>query len=138
MRLYPPVIAVGRTAVANDHIGPYFIEKGTSVLINIWGMHRHPQYWQSPNDFKPDRFNEFVNKGDNRFIYLPFGGGPRICIGNSFAMLEMQIINALLSQFVEMELVSLQVKPIAYITLKPEGGVHVKLKKVGNLIVEQN
>lgn len=130
MRMYPPVVAIGRTAVADDRIGGYWIAKGTSVIVNIWGMHRHEKYWTNPDEFNPDRFEEFAQKGDNRFVYLPFGGGPRICIGNNFAMLEMQIINSMLAQSVDMELVSLDVKPIAYITLKPEGGIYMRLKKV--------
>ena len=130
MRLYPPVPVVGRNARQDDELGPYFVKAGTEVAINITGLHHHPAYWPEPFAFKPQRFDNFDMKGDNRFVFMPFGGGPRICIGNNFAMLEMQLINAMLSARVDMELVSLDVKPKALITLKPDNGVVMKLKKV--------
>lgn len=98
MRLYPPVYIVGRKALRDDEIGEYYIPAGHNVGVNIYGMHRHPEYWDRPDDFIPDRFEDFDLKGDNRFLFLPFGGGPRICIGNNFAMMEMQIIISMLVQ----------------------------------------
>ena len=130
MRFYPPVPVVGRNAKQNDDLGGYFVKAGTEVAINITGLHHHPAYWPNPFEFQPPRFDHFDMKGDNRFIFMPFGGGPRICIGNNFAMLEMQLINAMLSARVDMELVSANVKPIALITLKPQNGVEMKLKTV--------
>jgi cytochrome P450 len=130
MRLYPPVPVVGRIPVQPDEAMGYHIPPKVQIAINIAGVHRHPAFWQNPNDFIPQRFNDFDMKGDNRFLFMPFGGGPRICIGNNFAMLEMQIINALLSARVDMELVSTDVKPKALITLKPGDGVLMKLKLV--------
>jgi cytochrome P450 len=71
-------------------------------------------------------------KGNNRFIFMPFGGGPHICIGNNFAMMEMQLINAMLSSRAEMELVSKEIEPEPLITLKPGSGVMMKIRRVGN------
>lgn len=130
MRIYPPVYAIGRQPVEADNIAGYKVPLGTRVILNIIGLHLHPKYWDDPHVFRPERFNGLELKGDNRFKYMPFGGGPRICIGNNFAMMEMQIINALLMQHVEMELVSDNVKPIPQITLKPSNGVIMKLKSV--------
>jgi cytochrome P450 len=130
MRLYPPAMFVGRRAINADTICGNNLKPGHTVIVNIYGAHRNPKYWDKPNDFIPERFDTFQIKGDNRFVYLPFGGGPRICIGNNFAMLEMQIINALWARYVEMELISQYVEPDPQITLKPKGGVIVKLKKV--------
>lgn len=130
MRLYPPVPVVGRAALQPEEVMGYHIPTNVQIAINIAGVHRHPAFWQNPNDFIPQRFNDFDMKGDNRFVFMPFGGGPRICIGNNFAMLEMQIINALLSARVDMELVSTNVVPKALITLKPGDGVLMKLKAV--------
>lgn len=130
MRLMPPVFLVGRKALRADRIGPYDLPKNGNVLVNIWGLHRHKNHWQNPLQFDPTRFDDFSLKGDNRFLYMPFGGGPRICIGNNFAMLEMQIINALLAQTVSFEAVNFPVKPLALITLKPENGVMLRLKSV--------
>ena len=130
MRIYPPVAAIGRAAVASEEVNGYFIKAKTVMLINIAGLHHHPAYWENPFVFKPERFENFNMKGDNRFVFMPFGGGPHICIGNNFAMMEMQLINALLSARVEMELVSKDIKPEPLITLKPGKGVLVKIKKV--------
>ncbi|MCC7224654.1 MAG: cytochrome P450 [Chitinophagales bacterium] len=130
MRLYPPAMFVGRKAMAADQICGYDIRPGHTIVVNIYGAHRNPKYWDKPNDFMPERFDSFAIKGDNRFVFLPFGGGPRICIGNNFAMLEMQIINALLARHVQFDLVSQHVVPDPQITLKPVGGVVVKLNQV--------
>jgi len=130
MRLYPPVPVVGRQVRETDTVGGYLLKAGNDVAVNIAGIHHHPAYWKDPFKFQPERFISFDLKGDNRFLFMPFGGGPRICIGNNFAMMEMQLINAMLSARVDMELVSLNVIPNALITLKPTDGVVMRLKKV--------
>lgn len=130
MRIYPPVAAIGRAAVESEEVNGYFIKARTITLINIAGLHHHPAYWENPFAFQPERFENFNMKGDNRFIFMPFGAGPHICIGNNFAMMEMQLINAILSARVELELVSKNIKPEPLITLKPGNGVIVKIKKV--------
>jgi cytochrome P450 len=130
MRMYPPVPAVGRRAKSEDVAGGYRLEKGADIAINILGIHRHPAFWSEASAFKPERFENFDMKGDNRFVFMPFGGGPRICIGNNFAMMEMQLINAMLSARVEMELESRDIKPKALVTLKPADGIIMKLKKI--------
>jgi len=130
MRLYPPVPAIGRYVIKEDGTNGYLFKAGSSTVINITGLHRHAAYWDKPSEFIPGRFKNFEVKGDNRFIFMPFGAGPRICIGNSFAMMEMQLINAMLSSRVEMELLSKDIKPVPMITLKPGEGVMMRLKKV--------
>jgi cytochrome P450 len=130
MRLYPPVPAIGRRSLEDDAAEGYEIKAERSIVINIAGLHHHPDYWERPFEFRPERFSHFDLKGDNRYIFMPFGAGPRICIGNNFAMMEMQLINAMLSARVEMEAVSTEVKPVPLVTLKPGEGVMVKLKKV--------
>lgn len=130
MRVYPPVPVIGRAVVNNEEVYGYQLKKGYSTIINIAGLHHHPAYWENPEQFKPERFLNFDLKGDNRFVFMPFGAGPRICIGNNFAMLEMQIINAMLSSRVEMELISKEIEPEPLITLKPGKGVMMKLTKV--------
>lgn len=130
MRLYPPVPAIGRSIVQNDEAEGYELKAGRKVVINITGLHHHPAYWEKPFEFYPAHFENFEMKGDNRFIFMPFGAGPRICIGNNFAMLEMQLINAMFSARVEMELVSKEITPVPLITLKPGDGVMMRLKSV--------
>jgi len=130
MRVYPPVPAIGRAVVADEEVCGYSLKKGRSTVINIAGLHHHPAYWENPSAFIPERFTTFDLKGDNRFVFMPFGAGPRICIGNNFAMLEMQLINAMLSARVEMELTSTDIEPVPLITLKPGNGVMMKMVKV--------
>jgi cytochrome P450 len=130
MRVYPPVPAIGRAAVESEEVNGYFIKANTIMLINITGLHHHPAYWENPFEFNPERFENFDLKGENRFIFMPFGAGPHICIGNNFAMMEMQLINAIFSARVEMELVSKNIEPEPLITLKPGDGVVMKIKKV--------
>jgi cytochrome P450 len=130
MRLYPPVVGVSRKSIAESMIGNYIIPAGADIGVNIASIHRHPEFWQNPHEFEPQRFENFDIKGINRFTFMPFGAGPRICIGNNFAMMEMQLINAMLSNRVEMELVSKNIKPVTLFTLKPGNGVMVHLKKI--------
>jgi len=130
MRLYPPVPVVGRNAKKDDEVGGYHLSADAEVAVNITGLHHHPAYWPEPFEFKPERFENFDIKGEKRFLFMPFGGGPRICIGNNFAMMEMQLINAMLSARVDMELVSRNIKPIALVTLKPGDGIEMKITSV--------
>lgn len=88
MRLCPPVPVAGRTAMRDMAVGGYRIEPGSMVLVGIYGMHRDPALWPNPVDFDPDRFTAANAAGRDRWQYLPFGGGPRTCIGDHFAMLE--------------------------------------------------
>jgi cytochrome P450 len=92
MRQYPPVWTLGRRAIAEDEIGGYTIEPGTNVLIPVMYFHRNARFWDQPERFMPERFAPAVRNSIDRYVYMPFGGGPRMCIGNNFAMLEMQVI----------------------------------------------
>ncbi len=130
MRIFPPVPAIGRGVVKDDEAAGYLLDAKSLIVINIAGLHHHPRYWEKPDEFYPEHFDNFELKGDNRFFFMPFGAGPRICIGNNFAMLEMQLINAMLSARVDMELVSEAIEPEPMITLKPGNGVMVRLNKI--------
>ena len=130
MRLYPPVPFIGRIAINDDIVGGYQIKSNNIVAVNIVGVHHNPAHWQNPFEFNPERFKNFELKGDNRFKFMPFGAGPRICIGNNFAMMEMQLINSMLSARVEMDLISNDVIPISLVTLKPNKPIFIHLKKV--------
>ena len=90
MRLYPPAPAVtGRRAAADDEICGTRIAAGDRVMTSTWVLHRHRALWDRPETFDPDRFSPEASQGRHRFAYMPFGAGPRICIGNSFALMEM-------------------------------------------------
>ncbi len=96
MRLYPPVWGVERQAIAADTIQHHGIPAGASVGIPLYTLHRHPNHWKNPEQFDPDRFLPQQSAGRHKFSYLPFGAGPRICIGAGFAMMEAKIITAMI------------------------------------------
>lgn len=124
MRLYPPVWIIGRRAIGDDQIGPTKIKKGDNVLICTKQIHSSADYWTNPLQFNPDRFMGDTNY--DKFLYFPFGGGPRFCIGNNFAMLEMQITAVKILQKLDLEIESnIEVDPL--ITLRPKGKVMAQI-----------
>lgn len=128
MRLYPPAWAMSRMALADDQIGAFHIPKGDTVLMSPYLLHHDPQNWPDPERFDPDRFLPEREKERPAYAYLPFGGGPRLCIGNQFALLEMQILLALLVQRFDIRLASNKpINPKPLITLRPDRAVEVRL-----------
>lgn len=128
MRLYPPAWGFSRTALAPDRIGEYDLPRGWLVFVVPWVMHRHPKYWDDPERFDPERFSPARTAARPKFIYLPFGAGPRQCIGNHFAMTEALIIVATLAQRFRLHLASPQlVEPRPLITLRPGNGVRMAI-----------
>jgi cytochrome P450 len=129
MRLYPPAWGFSRRALAADRIGDYELPAGWLVFMIPWVMHRHPKYWEDPERFDPARFSPAQSAARPKFIYLPFGAGPRQCIGNHFAMAEAQIIVATLVQRYRLHLVTGQhVVPRPLITLRPRDGMMMRLE----------
>src|SRR6478735_7020298 len=92
MRLFAPVWILGREALGDDQLQSYNIKKGNSVIFSPFLIHRHPDYWENPDAFNPDRFTPEKEAQMHKFVYFPFGGGPRLCIGQQFALMEMSII----------------------------------------------
>src|SRR5277367_6251489 len=88
LRLYPPFWMIDREAVADDRAGDIDIRRGSTVIVYVYGAHHAPRYWESPESFDPERFIKANDKLRTPFTYLPFGGGPRVCIGNQYAMLD--------------------------------------------------
>jgi cytochrome P450 len=122
MRLYPPAAFLSRTAQAPDRLLGREVRKGDTVILPIYALHRHHALWQDPDAFDPGRFRE--PKAITRFAYLPFGDGPRICIGASFAVQEAVIILAtLLARFRFDRVAGREPKPVMILTLRPEGGI---------------
>ena len=133
LRLYPPAWGQPREATEDDEIDGYFIPKGRIIAISQYLAQRHPDYWNEPLKFHPERFlpEDELAKERPKFAYFPFGGGSRMCIGNNFALMEAQIIVALISQSFTVELAANQtIKPDPTFTLRPDGPVRVKLKRV--------
>lgn len=129
MRLYPPAFAIGREPQEDDEILGEKIPKGSVVFISICGLHRHPKYWERPNEFWPDHFTPERVAKQPKLTYLPFGAGPRMCIGNHFAMMEMQLLLALLLRRFEFELVvNSPVEPEPLVTLKPKNGIQMRIR----------
>ncbi|MBL7777201.1 MAG: cytochrome P450 [Chitinophagales bacterium] len=130
MRLFPPAWSVGRRNYEDDTLGGYHIQKGTNVLIPIIYYHRSEKYWDEPLKFKPERFAPEVRNKIDRFVYFPFGGGPRLCIGNNFALIEMQLILIQLYRKFRFRLKpGFQVDMEPLITLKPKDGLMMKVER---------
>ena len=104
MRLYPPAWVISRCAITDDILGGYRIPAGAIVLVSPYVTHRHPRFWGTPEAFDPDRFDTAPQTERPPFAYFPFGGGPRQCIGNSFAMMELVLVVATIAQRCELDL----------------------------------
>jgi cytochrome P450 len=130
MRLYPPAWGLPRETIDDDEINGYPLRKKTIVTLSQWVTHRHPEYWSEPDCFQPERFLPGQTDVRPKFAYFPFGGGPRACIGNHFAMLEGPLVLAALAQRFQFTLVPEHaVIPDATFTLRPKTGVKVVLRK---------
>lgn len=131
MRLYPPAwVLNGRQALSDTTIGGYHIPRNSIVFIAPYAIHRRPQFFPNPEQFDPQRFTSEREKELPRYAYIPFGTGPRICIGNSFAMMESQLIIATIAQRYRLHLAADQVIALnPQITLSNKGGMHMQLEK---------
>ena len=128
MRLYPPVPMMSRQAVADATIDGVSIRAGTSILMPIYAIHRHARRWQHPDEFDPERFAPGNEGAIPRYQYMPFGAGPRVCIGMSFAMIEATAILATLLRGARFECVrGDEPTPVARVTLLPKGGMPLKV-----------
>jgi cytochrome P450 len=132
MRLYPPVWVLSRTAVEDDVMGSFQIPAGSEILIFPYVTHRHPQWWEDAEKFRPERFLPENSTGRPRGAYLPFGAGPRTCIGLNFAMTEILVVLTLLLQRFRVELAMdpARVRAEPSVTLRPNPGVPVRLHSV--------
>jgi cytochrome P450 len=126
MRLYPPAWGVARTALRDCEIGGFRIPAGANVVMSQWVMHRDPRFYGDPEKFDPDRWTAENTQRLPRFAYFPFGGGPRLCIGASFAMMEATLLLAAIAQRFQLRLVPGQsIVPVPSITLRPKNGIRV-------------
>jgi cytochrome P450 len=130
LRLYPPAWSFLRNAVAADTLGGYRIPTKAMVLISPYTMHRHPTFWEQPQTFDPERFAPERAASRPRFAYLPFGGGPRQCIGTTFAQTEAQLVLATVAQRYRLRMVPGQlVEPEPVITLRLRHGLRMRLER---------
>lgn len=130
LRLYPPVWSVGREAVEDCEVGGALVPKGTTIVICAYAIHRDPKTFPDPEAFDPSRWDEGYQKRMPRFAYLPFGGGPRICIGMRFAMIETVLVLVTLLQRFRYEVHAKErIPPFASITIRPKGGLPATLRQ---------
>ena len=128
MRLYPPVWIFEREALSDGEIGGYHVPKGTIVAACPWTLHRNPRLWDNPLSFDPDRFLPERSAGRHRYAYVPFGAGPRICIGNNFALMEAKIILAMLIQRFDIRVTDPHnVRTDPGVTLRPKHGMPARI-----------
>jgi len=125
MRLYPPSWMITREALADDVIGGFRIPRGAQLLISSYGVHHAPELWPSPSQFRPERFLGDPATRD-RFAYLPFGGGPRVCLGEQYALTEMQLILARLGQKLSLRLApGCRIAARAHVGLRPRDPLRI-------------
>ena len=132
LRLYPAIWVFLRAAIVDDEIRGYKIKKGKNLFISTYITHRHPDFWDNPEGFDPDRFEPEKTKSWHRFQYMPFGGGPRKCIGNNFAIVEMQLCLAMILQHYRLDLVpGWPVATDPGLSLRQKYGLRMTLEPVG-------
>jgi cytochrome P450 len=130
LRLYPPVAGLSREAIGHDDILGRRVRMGTLVMMVPWVIHRHRLLWDDPDGFDPRRFLPGAREKIDRFAYLPFGAGPRVCIGATFALQEAVIILAKIMHAFRLDHdESHVVRPVQRITLRPQGGMPMMLHK---------
>ncbi|MDX1696493.1 MAG: cytochrome P450, partial [Ketobacteraceae bacterium] len=128
LRLNPTAWVITRAASEDQELGNAHIRKGEMVLFTPYTLHRNPKYWDEPEVFRPERFLDESSKTRHRFAYIPFGGGPRICIGNNFAMIEMIYTICNIIWHYDVEVVSPEsVKPLPLLTLQMENGLMTRI-----------
>lgn len=128
LRLYPPNRSVGREALNDCEIGDYHVPAGTQLLMSQWVVHRDPRYFDSPEEFKPDRWTTEFTKQLPKYAYFPFGGGPRVCVGQDFAMMEAMLVIATILQRFRLALVNEQlVEPRPVVLLRPKSRIKIRL-----------
>ena len=130
IRLYPPAHTFGRQPIADDEVLGHRIPAGAEVLIVPWLLHRKPSLWENPERYDPERFAPERAAARPRFAYLPFGAGPRICIGAAFAMAEAMLILATIAQRYRLRLrAGHTIEPQGLITLRPRYGLRMTLER---------
>jgi len=130
LRVYPTVWMVGREAIEPVELGGYLIPAGTTVFMPQWVVHRDSRWYDDPEEFRPERWAEGLMQRNHRYAYFPFGGGPRICIGNNFALMEAALILATIAQKYRLRLApDAVIAPLPTMTLRPAHGVRVVLSR---------
>jgi cytochrome P450 len=131
LRLYPPFWMVDRMAVADDRVGDVAIPRGSMVIVYVYGAHHAPRYWENPDNFDPNRFTKENDKLRAPFTYLPFGAGPRGCIGGNYAMLQILMILSDLLRRYDFQLApgqTIEARPM--VILRPKHGIRMSFTNI--------
>jgi cytochrome P450 len=132
MRLYPSLPLMSRMCGQDAEAGGLAVKRGTFIFIPIYALHRHRRLWRDPDAFDPDRFGPEESAGRHRFAYLPFGGGPRVCIGQTFALIEAVAILATLLRGASLEPdPGHRIRPLVRVSMRPQGGMPMTLRLRG-------
>ncbi len=127
LRLFPTFWTLSRRAENDDTLGPYHIPAGSTLMVSPYVSHRNPSIWHNPEGFDPERFGSEDTR--SQFAYIPFGGGPRVCIGKNFALMEAQLCLAMLVQRFRLELVpGYRTEPLPMISLRSSHGIRMAIK----------
>jgi cytochrome P450 len=130
MRIYPPAWSLARTVVKEIELAGFLIPVGANVVMSPWILHRDPRFFEQPEQFNPDRWTAEAAQRLPKFAYFPFGGGPRLCIGAAFAMMEANLLLAAIAQRFQLRLVTGHpVNALPSITLRPKHGMRMSLAK---------
>lgn len=131
MRLYPPVGLLARNVVADDVLCEREMQPNDTLFLPIWALHRHETWWENPTVFDPNRFSKEARAKRDKYLHLPFGAGPRVCVGASFAVTQAHIILSTLVQRFRFTPSTPGPKPIMTMTVRPEPGVFLGVEEVG-------
>lgn len=127
VRLFPPVWMLSRRPIEPDEIGGYQVPAGVDVLICLYTLHRHPDFWENPEEFDPDRFLPEHKRDRPRYAYLPFGAGPRFCVGNNLGLLEAVLVVAMTARSFRLRRTTDRpVVPEPMLSLRLRGGLPVQ------------
>lgn len=128
MRLYPPVWGLPRKALAADEIDGYRIPAGADVMVCPYTLHRNPRFWPDPDRFDPERFASSGPPPAHRYAYIPFGAGPRVCVGSHLGMMEAVLVTAMVARRFRFELAGAEPRPEPNLSLRVHGGLPVRVR----------
>jgi cytochrome P450 len=134
LRLYPPVLAVQRKAAISTSVGGLPLPEGALILVGTYNLHRHPAFWPDPEQFRPERWLN-GERPAARYAYLPFGAGPRACVGIHFASVEGPLLLALIGRRYDLQLAQATVEPELMVTLRPKGGIQMTIEPRQTLVI---
>lgn len=134
LRLYPPAWIIGRRSLEEDQLSQNKIDQKQNLLFCPYFIHRDERYWENPELFNPERFSKESERKMHNFQFFPFGGGPRLCVGNNFAYMEMTIILAILYKNYNFFILNKGLELLPRLTLRPKGGIPIKVEMKKNRI----